>query len=145
MTSPKTAFMISEPNCLMPRSNSVSGARALRRAAMSPNAVLTPVATTRAVAVPLTTEVPSSTIVACDSSPALNAFSTGIDSPVSADSCTWRSFVSSSRASAGTRSPALSRITSPGTTEVRSTSANTPLRNTVAVGATVARRRSAAC
>jgi hypothetical protein len=52
--------------------------------ATSPKAVLGPVATTEAVAVPLTIEVPRSTIVASDSSPGLASFSTGIDSPVSA-------------------------------------------------------------
>ena len=47
----------------MPRSNSVSGGRAARRAAMSPKAVDGPVASTTAVAVPLTTEVPRKTVL----------------------------------------------------------------------------------
>ena len=50
-----------------------------------------------------------------------------------------------SRASAGTRSPAESRNTSPGTTLRSGISCHAPSRSTVAVGDTDARSRSAAC
>ena len=54
-------------------------------------------------------------------------FSAGSDSPVSAASCTCRSRASSRRASAGTRSPAARRTTSPGTTSRRGSSTHVRL------------------
>ena len=48
----------STPNCCTPRANSVSGAAARRRSATAPNAVRSPVCTTRTLALPLRTEVP---------------------------------------------------------------------------------------
>ena len=71
--------------------------------------------------------------------------SAGSDSPVSIDCWTDRSRDSSSRASAGTRSPADSRKTSPGTTFRNGVSSQRPRADTVAVGLTDARSRSAAC
>ena len=125
-TRKMTVRMMRKPNCRVPRSNSVSGGRAARRAAMSPNGGARPVATTSAVAVPLTTDVPEEAPrcrrrAGCGAAGVAGAasFSAGSDSPVSAACCTWRSRASSSRASAGTRSPAASRITSPGTSSRR--------------------------
>src|SRR5206468_2729399 len=80
-----------------------------------------PAATTSAVAVPLTTDVPRKTTLrasaGCRGAISMSAasFSAGIDSPVSAACWTWRSRASRRRASAGTRSPAASRTMSPGT------------------------------
>ena len=55
---------------------------------MSPKDVLAPVATTRALAVPLTTEVPKKTMFSAsgllETSSPLACFSTGSDSPVNA-------------------------------------------------------------
>ncbi len=104
---------------------------------MPPNCVRGPVCSTTAVAVPLTTDVPSHTGSG-------TCLSTGSDSPVSADCCTARSFDTTRRASAGTRSPADSRTTSPGTTARTGTSSHEPSRSTVAVGMTDAFSRSAA-
>ena len=66
---------------LMPRSNSLGRSFAVSRLAMSANFVARPVATTSMVPVPLTTPLPIYTTV-------LICFSTGSDSPVSADSFT---------------------------------------------------------
>ena len=118
-TRKATVRMMSSAKCRMPRWNSVSGGGVDRRAAMSPNAVSRPVATTTARAVPLTTDVPRNTrflaSAGCRGGVArsLASFSAGIDSPVSAACCTWRSRAASSRASAGTRSPAPSLTISP--------------------------------
>ena len=54
--------VISRLKSFKPRSNEVGSARDASRAAMSPKDVLGPVATTNAVAVPLTTEVPRKTM-----------------------------------------------------------------------------------
>ena len=71
-------------------------------------------------------------------------FSTGIASPVSADWLRNRSLVVSSRTSAGTMSPAPSRITSPGTSPPSGISCSWPARTTVAVLLTIACSRAAA-
>jgi hypothetical protein len=118
---------------------------------MSPNAVARPVATTSAVAVPLSIDEPRKTMFCpsaglcgkVESSPA--SFSTGIDSPVSAAWLACRSRDWISRASAGARSPADSRMTSPGTSARPGTWASWPSRSAVAVTATWARSISAAC
>ncbi len=71
-----------------PRSNEVGSEREARRAAMSPKEVLAPVATTSALAVPLTTEVPRKTMFSAsglvETSSPRACFSTGSDSPVNA-------------------------------------------------------------
>ena len=79
--------------------------------ASAPKYVFAPVAAITAVALPLTTFEPmkhrlraSSAVFASASAPA--NFSTGIDSPVSADWLTNKSFALSRRRSAGTMSPA---------------------------------------
>ena len=71
-------------------------------------------------------------------------FSTGTDSPVSAASSICRLTASTSRASAGTRSPARRRITSPGTSSRAGISISSPSRSTVAVGAAISRSASMA-
>ena len=63
------------------------------------------------------------------------SFSTGTDSPVSADSSLLRLADSISRASAGTKSPASTRMMSPGTRSLASMTASRPLRSTRACGA----------
>ncbi len=149
-TRNSTVRMISTANRASPRWNSVSGGWVDSCAAMSPNAVAGPVATTTAVAVPLTTDVPRKTVLRASAawrapggrSPA--SFSTGSDSPVRAASWTWRSRVAVRRASAGTRSPAARWMTSPGTSSRRGISTRRPSRSTLAVGATCSRSRSAA-
>jgi hypothetical protein len=148
-TSTIVVRKISRLNLRNPCSNSDAGARVPRRFAMSPNTVRGPVASATAMAVPLTTEVPRKTnagssgpIATASGAPA--CLSTGSDSPVSIACWTERSRASSRRASAGTRSPADRRIKSPGTTARREISRHWPSRSTVAVGATDARRRSAA-
>ncbi len=57
-TSTPTTRVSSSPKRRNPRSKSVSGARSTRRCAIAPSSVRAPVATTRAVAVPLRTLVP---------------------------------------------------------------------------------------
>ena len=143
-TRTRTVRVMSRPKWRRPRSNSVSGARAARRATTSPNSVELPVAVTIAVAVPLTIDVPSQTVPALSPSGAPASFSTGSDSPVSAASWTWRSRASRRRASAGTMSPADRRTTSPGTSSRRGSSFHCPSRKTVAVGAMHSRSFSAA-
>ena len=119
-TRKTTVCRISIPKRRVPRSNSVSSGRAARRSTMSPNAVSRPDAKTTAVAVPLTIEVPRKTRPGesgpLDESASFAAsFSAGSDSPVRAPCWTCRSTASIRRASAGTRSPAASRTTSPTT------------------------------
>lgn len=63
------------------------------------------------------------------------SFSEGTDSPVSADSSDFREEEVSSRASAGTKSPASSRTMSPTTSFEASTMASLPSRSTRACGA----------
>ena len=88
-TRKKTVLKIRKPKRFMPRSNSVSSGRAASRVTTSPNGVPGPIATTTAVAVPLTTEVPRKTNDGESgptdaSSSRVAAFSAGNASPVSA-------------------------------------------------------------
>ena len=66
---------------------------------------------------------------------------TGTDSPVSRDSSVWRSWLSTSTASAGTRSPSASTIKSPRTTSRPAMRLRSPSRMTRARG--LVRSRSA--
>ena len=109
------------PNWRTPRPKSVSGWRALSRAAIAPNAVRRPVSTTRTFAVPLWTEAPRKTAFvraerAASGFTIPGCFSTGNDSPVMLASLTRKSAASITRPSAGIRLPAESRMRSPGTT-----------------------------
>ena len=70
--------------------------------------------------------------------------STGMDSPVSADSSQRNSLTCSSRRSAGTRSPEASSTTSPGTRPAASISWRWPSRSTTACGDSMARMASSA-
>jgi hypothetical protein len=106
---------------LMPASNWV-GARSVPAAwpASVPKKVRAPVATTSTVAEPETTLVPMKTRLSAASgsvtaSSARACFSTGRLSPVMAAWLTNRSLAASTRASAGTMSPADRATTSPGT------------------------------
>ena len=63
------------------------------------------------------------------------SFSDGTDSPVSADSSDFRPALCSRRASAGTKSPASSRMMSPGTSDAASMICSVPSRSTRACGA----------
>ena len=135
------------PNCRTPRANAGSAGRVLSRAATSPNAVARPVFTTSTVAVPLRTDVPmKAQLVRPDiGAPALTApgsFSTGIDSPVRLASVTRKSRAARITPSAGTRLPAASSITSPGTISLATTVRIAPSRQTRAVSAS--RLRSSA-
>ena len=66
---------------------------------------------------------------------AFASFSAGTDSPVSADSSLLREALSIKRASAGTKSPASTRMMSPGTSLAASMVCSLPLRMTRAWGA----------
>ena len=72
------------------------------------------------------------------------AFDTGRDSPVSAASLTRRSVVVSNRASAGTACPAMTSMTSPGTSRAASTTCRWPSRTTDARGTSSCRNASMA-
>ena len=86
---------------------------------MRPIWVSMPTATTMARPWPAVTMVPDRSILArsprgvSSSRPSRGDFSTGADSPVMADSSARRRVLSNNRASAGTWSPAWSKITSP--------------------------------
>ena len=123
-----------------PRSNAVSTGCASMDPAMLPRYVRRPVATTAAVAVPLSTLVPrnarSARSIAERSADCVSAtnFSTGNDSPVRELCITNRSLAVRIRTSAGTMSPAPSLTMSPGTRCVTGSSCGGwPSRNTAAV------------
>ena len=106
----------------MPRSNSVSGGRSVRRCAIAPNSVDGAGARRSGTrALPLRTLVPRKTTVgalaerrASAGRRARGRFSTGKLSPVSTASLTKQSVASRMHAVAGTRAPAESSTTSPG-------------------------------
>lgn len=70
------------------------------------------------------------------------AFATACASPVSDDSCTSSEADLSNRLSAGTRAPASTAITSPGTNCAASRRTNRPFRRTVAVVTSIRRNAS---
>ena len=72
---------------------------------------------------------------ASEATAAWASFSAGTDSPVRADSSHFRDAAVSRRASAGTKSPASSRMTSPVTRSLASTTDSLPSRSTRAWGA----------
>ena len=118
-------------------------------AATRPSSVRAPVATTRPAARPCVTSVPLNAMFErspSGRSPAGSAaciFSTVTDSPVRADSSTRSRATSCRRRSAGTRLPASSSTTSPGTRcSVCTTCTWPPARRTVACGAAI---RCSAC
>jgi len=148
-TSRMVSRRINVPKAWVPRSKAVAGGRTASVSAISASAVSWPVCTTTTRPLPLTTEVPiRTTFAAAVISVAVSAktacFSTGYDSPVSIAWLTKRSRASIMRPSAGTRSPAASDTTSPGTRSAIGTSRGCPSRQTVARTATVLRRRSTA-
>ncbi len=98
-----------------------------------------PVASARAEALPLMIFDPINPIFSKSVSPASGSlrmplnFSTGWDSPVKADWATKVSLVVRKRTSAGSMSPADSRIISPGTTSSMGISTTLPPRQTSAL------------
>ena len=121
-TTTRQTMISSRPSSPSRRCSGVnSGSDCDSRLAIRPSSVCMPVWVTTATAWPAATTVPAWTIVA--RSPrlaaagtfALACLPTGSDSPVNADSVTRRLADESSRASAGTLSPASSSIRSPGT------------------------------
>ncbi len=149
----------SQLTLLTPRSKAVWVRVPTMDFASEPNQVRLPVATTTACALPLVTLVPIRQILPksnrllslsgnCSLSlPATSAitsyFSTGNDSPLRIDWLIKRSRDASRRTSAGTRSPAARKTTSPGTSSSMGISSCTapilpgPRRNTVAVVRTI--------
>ncbi len=131
------------PNAAKRRCKGVARASAsLSSVATWPSSVSAPVATTKPVARPCVTSVPLKAMLMRSPngrSPAGKRsciFSTVTDSPVSADSSTRSWATSWSRRSAGTRLPASSSTTSPGTKcSVCTTCTWPPARRTVACGA----------
>ena len=113
----------------------------LKRFAILPISVFMPVLVTTAVAVPYVTEQPENTMFFLSPSGAFSptsasaSFSEGTDSPVNADSSDFKFTLLISRASAGTKSPASRRMTSPGTSSLAFTSFSVPPRRTRAWGA----------
>ena len=98
-----------------------------------------PVDVTSSVPRPAVTLVPANAIEVrsangVDSSTGSTRLSTGTDSPVRADSSTRKACASVSLPSAGTREPASSRTTSPGTSSRAAISWVTPWRITLLVG-----------
>jgi len=102
---------------------------------MRPSALRSPVAVTRARAVPCVISVPENTWPAFwSSSAAPTRLLTGTDSPVSIDSSTDRLADCSSAMSAGTRSPSASSTMSPRTSSRLAILRATPSRSTSACG-----------
>jgi hypothetical protein len=102
--------------------------------------VLMPVAVTTIEAVPRVTDVFWKSMLERSPSPTsasastLASFATGALSPVSAASCASSVAERTTRPSAGTRSPASSTTTSPGTTWDAGTSPTLPSRSTLQCG-----------
>ncbi len=118
-------------------------------APMRPISADCPVATVAPTPRPAATSVPENAIEARSPSGASRrtgstSLTTATDSPVSAASCTRRPRTSSSRRSAGTRSPASSRTTSPGTSSPADTVCRLPSRKTEASAESIARTAASA-
>ena len=142
--------IMSQVKCVTPRSKLVTTSERATRRATSPNVVRGPVASTTALAAPLSTLVPRKQRQRRSNGDAFGVasgradFSTGMDSPVSAAWLTNRSFAERSRTSAGIMSPAASFTTSPRTTSRSGISRSSPSRTTVAVTRIIERSVSAA-
>ena len=112
----------------------------IRNPAMRPNSVFIPIAVTTPRPLPATTVVPVNTTLARSAIPtswgntATLSFSMGVDSPVRAASCIFNANVVTSRASAGTWSPASTSTTSPGTSVSAGRMRSEPSRITLATG-----------
>jgi len=135
VVSVPATYTSSIENRRSPTWNSVSSWWVLSPAAILPNSVRAPVATTTPRALPAWTTVPisahpDSSARGVPAGTALVAFSTGSDSPVNTDSSHCKLVTSSSRTSAGTMSPSFSSRMSPGTSVVTSTLTGRPSRNT---------------
>ena len=150
-TSNSVSRMISSPKRRVPISKAVGGGRFSRSWAMRPIAVALAVRNTRTCAEPLTTLLPMNTwpsvsvSMRSTSTGAVAAWrSTGKASPVSSAWLTKKSCASRTCASAGTRSPADSNTTSPGTSCSAGISARAPSRSTLTFSATCCDSCSAA-
>lgn len=124
------------PKEVSPFSNPVLGGVDATRAETEPISVAPPVPTTTTVPLPLATWVPKNTMLVRAFSSVSVAlvpgfFSTGKVSPVRLDSSSCRPFDASTMASPGTRSPAESWATSPGTIDVIGTCCTVPSRVTL--------------
>ena len=111
------------------------GLASAARVAICPSSVRCPVATTIASPRPQATPVPAKTIedrsaIAVSSATGADAFGTGTDSPVNADSSSSSRSCEARRASAATRSPSRNTSRSPGTTSSAGTSRSRPSRIT---------------
>ena len=108
---------------------------------MCPICVFMPVSVTTAHALPAAALVPANTRFrhsaagSCAEKISRASFSTGSDSPVSADSSVLNPVVEMSRPSAGMQSPSSSSITSPATTFSAGMRVSLPPRRTCATGA----------
>ena len=112
---------------------------------MRPIWVSMPTATTMALPWPAVTMVPDRSILVrsprgvSSSRPSRGDFSTGADSPVMADSSARRRVLSNNRASAGTWSPAWSKITSPTARAAAGRRRSFPFLSARAMGADISR------
>ena len=117
---------------------------------MRPTWVSMPVAVTTQVARPLVMTVEEMTMLdwsptsVSSASTAPDSLDTGTDSPVMADSSTFRLAQCKMRPSAGTKSPASSRMMSPGTSWAVSRRRVWPSRTTLARGADICSKASRA-
>ncbi len=111
--------------------------------AIRPTSVFIPVSVTTHVARPLVITVEEINIFLRSAKPvssgrlSISFLLTGTDSPVIAASSAFRLIAFSTRASAGTKSPASNSIMSPGTNVVVSTCSSCPSRITLAKGADI--------
>ena len=110
--------------------------------AISPKAVLEPMAETIAFACPEVTKVPSQTMFFWSpkevfSGSSFKSLSIGSDSPVKAASMVLKFFNSINLASAGILSPSSNKIISPGTSSLAGIFINSPVLITLAKGTTI--------
>ena len=136
VSTPATQASI-RPNRRNPTWNSVCGVAVARPAAICPNWLCGPVATTTPVPEPAATTVPISAQHAnsptgTPSGTGSACFVTGAGSPVSTDSSQAIPSALNRRRSAGTTAPGRSRTTSPGTRSAASTWRSTASRRTTA-------------
>ncbi len=137
------------PTLLSSTWSGVDGSSAVSSSAISPMAVPRPVSATTALPRPATTAVPANTMESRSPNPASERtgstnLGAGSDSPVRAASSLSRWATSITRASAGIRSPAASKMMSPGTTSALGSTRSSPSRITRASGADSSLRASRA-
>lgn len=144
------ATTMRRPSPSISRVSGVSGESASRtRRWIRPSSVRSPVAVTTATARPETTTLPAWSMLersatAASDATASTCLSTGSDSPVSGASSARTPRASTSRASAGARSPGCTRTMSPGTSVDASTLCHDPSRRAVACGDSIRRMPASA-